>query len=111
MVAAAPDLIFRKTRPMFVINQRNAFYTGGSSSNTSGISNNNNHLPTTTTINNRLEDLSRERVLDDKKAREAMYAMNGILDKNMLSNQQQPHNKSAFSISRSLHRRRIVLGT
>ncbi len=36
-VVAAPDIIFRKTRPMFVINQRNAFSSG---SNNSGISSN-----------------------------------------------------------------------
>ena len=32
-------------------------------------------------LNNRLEELSKER-LDDKKTREAIYELNGIVDKN-----------------------------
>ncbi|CDW86170.1 UNKNOWN [Stylonychia lemnae] len=69
-----PEFIFKKSRPTFIINKRSAFSNKSNNSSHQQSSLNRNPL------NTRLEDLSKER-LDDKKTREAIYEINGIIDK------------------------------
>lgn len=55
----------------------------------------------------RLEELSKER-LDDKKTREAIYEINGIMDKININNSSK-RSTPTFSISRSLQRKRMSI--
>eukprot|EP00347_Sterkiella_histriomuscorum_P023937 403332868 len=98
-----PEIIFRKSRPTFIVNNRNV-----NSSHTT-ISNQSQSQPRNN-LNTRLEELSKER-LDDKKTRDAIYEINGIIDKINLGEQIKNSRKGTptFSISRSLQRKRFSI--
>lgn len=90
--------VFSNSRPVFIANKRNAVsnHTTIHDKSTSILSGN-----SFKGVNQRLEDLSRER-LDDKRAREAIYELNGIIDKMTLGDHISRKGTPTFSISRSM---------